>query len=224
MSKKKSKNIDRDALEAAIRKVTGQSITLKQNIPLSDWLLLKTTLHPINNEITLKLTLKFIDKLKDLFPDKIKNKTIEKYRATYKETNVNANGFDFVYKEKGLIIVAEVKANLPYDGNRYGSSQQEGLKKDISGLLNNKSKSQITSEELARAYKFVVQLKYNSGGYNSEVALRSLVKNLTEGTKKKKPGDFENKLEPWKKGTKPSVDKVYAILLPIDETEESNVL
>lgn len=53
------------------------------------------------------------------------------------------NGFDIEIHRPDLRLLAEIKVNLPVNDNhtRYGAAQEDGIKKDINGLLNGKKKA-----------------------------------------------------------------------------------
>ena len=93
--------------------------------------------------------------------------------------NVNANGYDF-FKDP---IIAEVKANIPYEKNKYGASQKSGLTKDINGLLDAKEKKGGDKQKkdgdklcLDDYYKFLVILDYERNDYKSSDAVEEFKK------------------------------------------------
>ena len=174
--------IDIGLLENVLGNVLSKQTPLKKDIAASDWLELKRALNPINNMITKKLTVEFIKNLKKIVKKNsdslLKEINIERYLEDVDKGNVNANGYDF---EDGH-IVAEVKANIPYEGEKYGSSQKSGLKKDLDGLIL-KPKNNLTLKELKNYYRFLVVLdykrinEYNNLKYDTD----SAVANLKEG-------------------------------------------
>lgn len=183
MDNKTKKNtndkIDKNELSNALNNVLSKPTSLKEKINLSDLLELKRALNPINNMITKELTIKFIKNLKNIFantpgslPNELKN--TDELLKDNAAVNVNANGYDF-FKNP---IIAEVKANIPYAGNKYGASQKSGLTKDINGLLDAKEKKGGDKHELSLKvyYKFLVILDYNHYGYSSVDAVEELKK------------------------------------------------
>lgn len=183
MDNKTKKNtndkIDKNELSNALNNVLSKPTSLKEKINLSDLLELKRALNPINNMITKELTIKFIKNLKNIFantpgslPNELKN--TDELLKDNAAVNVNANGYDF-FKNP---IIAEVKANIPYAGNKYGASQKSGLTKDINGLLDTKEKKGGDKQELSLKvyYKFLVILDYNRYGYSSVDAVEELKK------------------------------------------------
>ncbi len=183
MDNKTKKNtndkIDKNELSNALNNVLSKPTSLKEKINLSDLLELKRALNPINNMITKELTIKFIKNLKNIFantpgslPNELKN--TDELLKDNAAVNVNANGYDF-FKNP---IIAEVKANIPYAGNKYGASQKSGLTKDINGLLDTKEKKGGDKHELSLKvyYKFLVILDYNRYGYSSVDAVEELKK------------------------------------------------
>ena len=198
--------IDNDKLLAAIKAVVNEDVTLKGNT-LSDLLELKKAVYPINNAITKELTRIFIDKLGDIFKgtpkvaNAIKEIDLKNLRDYYyNDQNVNSNGYDFVSfikpeetktskKKKDADpppkldpsfphITAEIKANIPYEGKEYGSSQKEGLKKDIRGLWSPDKKTK-EKHDPKEDYRFLVELDCKEGEYDSGKALEAL-KNTVE--------------------------------------------
>lgn len=138
---------------------------------------LKRALNPINNEITKALTGEFIKNIKKIFaktpgalPDELKN--TDELLKDNAAVNVNANGYDF-FKAP---IIAEVKANIPYEKIKYGASQKSGLTKDINGLLDAKNKKGGDGVSLKDYYKFLVILDYERNGYKSSDAVEELKK------------------------------------------------
>lgn len=213
-----------------------KKITLKEDIPLEMLLELKKAVYPINNYITTELTLKFIDKLEAVFrntPDiagKILPSDVKALREYYSNQNVNSNGYDFIApiplkESKGKKkktpdipelnvsfpnITAEIKANIPYEKTKYGSSQKTGLKKDVRGLRE-PEKKQKDKHDPANDYKFLVVLYYKSGEYNSDCAVDDLIKDLT---KDRDVIDIEKvNLDNPQKITK---EKIYIVMLDCD--------
>lgn len=172
IKKNTNDKIDNNELSNALNNVLSKPTSLKEKINLSDLLELKRALNPINNMITKKLTIKFIKNLKNIFantPDSLPKelKNTDELLKNNAAVNVNANGYDF-FKNP---IIAEVKANIPYAGNKYGASQKSGLTKDINGLLDAKEKKGGDKHELSLKdyYKFLVILDYNRYDDSSSV-------------------------------------------------------
>tara|TARA_R110000787_G_scaffold1497_12_gene6376 strand:- start:14931 stop:15437 length:507 start_codon:yes stop_codon:yes gene_type:complete len=113
---------------------------------------LKTVLSDINNIVTMKLTLAFVDWLSEkLCWNEIEKSAVLK--GIY-STKPNTNGFDLEANVGTIPIIAEVKCNIPVNGgDSYGAAQKAGILKDIISLLNGKSKSSMNS---SRCLKFMV--------------------------------------------------------------------
>ena len=136
MAKEKQKVSDNDKMDVnKLAEVLGnilcEKTPLKEEIATCDLLELKRALNPVNNMITKELTTKFIRNLVAIFqntpgglPDEIRN-NIDGLINDNDSVNVNANGYDF-FKSP---VVAEVKANIPYEGDKYGASQKKRLDK-----------------------------------------------------------------------------------------------
>ena len=175
----KNKEINPKRLIHALSQIVEcEKIQLKKKITLDDWIELKIAISPVNNFITQKLTEAFINKLSSLFPGKLDSTTINELLTEYKNINVNGNGYDFVLNKTGYPkIVAEVKANIPYEGTRFGGAQKKGINKDINGLLNGKTKGNI--DNLSDYYKFQIMLNYETDSYSSFDAIENFLRNKT---------------------------------------------
>ena len=95
------------------------------------------------------------------------------------------------------------KCNRPINGgNRFGAAQKNGIKKDIDALLNSKSKSVISCEEIKNYYKFMVI--YNFDG-NTVEAIINLLANIAK--------EFNNRVKMYEEGESLSKDNVYIVLI-----------
>lgn len=213
--------IDETKLLNALKNVVNENVTLKKNISLSEWLELKKALSPINNYITKELTNRFIEVLPKLFKNTsniFENIDIQKIKDDNNNINVNANGYDFVYPDSdNPTIVAEVKANIPYEGNKYGGSQKTGLKNDIEGLLDpNKKKGNNKKPDLTKSNRFLVVLDYKGNGYNTSNAIDDLINWLQN--KRDNKIKFNGKIKKIENLNNPSnlsTDKVYIVMLKV---------
>ena len=226
--------IDKDKLLHSLKNVLDGEISLKKDISLNAWLELKKAVYPINNYITTELTIKFINKLNLIFKNTrdvmgtILEDDLKALKEYYGKLNVNANGYDFIAQIPELRksfppITAEVKANIPYDIKKYGSSQKSGLIKDAEGLSKHdeeqKDKSEPTKTIKKREkhnptddYKFLVVLDYNEGEYDSKSAVNDLKTILTKDQKviDVEIVDLDNPQEITK-------DKIYIVMLGIND-------
>ena len=223
--------IDKIKLLQSLQNVVNEKITLKDNISLETWLELKKAVYPINNYITTELTIKFIDKLNHIFkntPD-VKEVILENdlqiLRDYYGKQNVNSNGYDFITKkneenETTKIselnksfphITAEIKANIPYDGNKYGSSQKTGLTKDVRGLRE-PEKKQKDKHDPTNDYKFLVVLDYYLGDYDSKKAVEDLIKLLT-----KNRNEIDVEIVDLENPQKITKEKIYIVMLGFND-------
>lgn len=194
--------IDEDMLAEVLGNILSEKVSLKEKIATSDLLELKRALNPVNNMITKQLTNEFIRNLAAIFkntqnglPDEIRN-NIDGLINDNDSVNVNANGYDF-FKSP---VVAEVKANIPYEGDKYGASQKNGLIKDLNGLLLDPDDpgrpKKKRGRDLTNEYKFLVVLDYNRFDYNTFDAVKDLIKGdefkeveIIEDIKKPQPLD-----------------------------------
>lgn len=115
---------------------------------------LKSALSDINNVITMRLTLGFLDWLsKSLTLDSAAIATI---RAQVLNAKPSSNGYD-IHCTAPIPFVAEVKCNIPINGgSKYGAAQSAGILKDVEGLLRGKSKASSVGRD---SLKFMVFLE-----------------------------------------------------------------
>ena len=93
---------------------------------------LKKALGNINNIITLKTTLAFVDKLASY--NLIEGSVVEQIKEKINSQSANANGFDILCEEGDFPFVAEVKCNIPVEKDKFGPAQLGGIYKDIINL------------------------------------------------------------------------------------------
>ena len=119
-----------------------------------DFIKLKSAISCVNNIITLKTTIAFIDYLLD--NGHIKTDNALEMKAHVLETNANANGFDIEYQGEVLKIVAEVKCNKPVNKHSFGPAQVDGILNDLKRLVEGKTKSHANVND---CLKFMVLLR-----------------------------------------------------------------
>jgi hypothetical protein len=106
---------------------------------------LKSVLSDINNILTLKVTIGFVDWLSThlmLSPE-----AKEEARRIVLGSKPNSNGFDLLL-EHPVPLVGEVKCNIPINGGTvYGAAQRIGIEKDVQALLNGKLKAASVKTE-----------------------------------------------------------------------------
>ena len=106
---------------------------------LKELLNLKSVLSDINNALTMRLTLGFIDWIGRALT--LDESAISAARRDVLKTKPSANGYD-VHCKTSPAFIAEVKCNVPINGGRiYGSAQKNGIISDIDSLLHGKSKA-----------------------------------------------------------------------------------
>lgn len=160
---------------------------------------LKKAVSTVNNVITLSVT--------ELFVDFLRNKNIigeEQYQEIKKQienTKPNANGYDIEYNGDPR-IVAEVKCNIPVNGDSFGAAQRTGIIEDIESLQNGKGKSSITNTE--DYYKFMVVLSDKDN--NVKKAMRKIISER---------GNIEEY-----NGQKVKADKVYIVYITPQISDE----
>lgn len=114
---------------------------------------LKAVLSDINNILTMKVTLSFIEWVSDSL--KLDPKAREEAKKIVLEAKPNSNGYD-AWLGYPVAYVAEVKCNLPINGgNIYGAAQRKGIEKDLDGLLNGKRKAHIMPQKCLKFFAFI---------------------------------------------------------------------
>ncbi|OMD48539.1 hypothetical protein BSK51_21650 [Paenibacillus odorifer] len=152
----------------------------------------------IHNIITYKTTIRFIEWISERFPYVRENYKV--YLDQVLRARPNDNGYDLTVTGE-LTIIAEIKCNKPInDGYKFGSAQRNGLIKDITGLLEGKSKAR--SIDPAAAFKFLVIYDF---GEHTLLATRNLIKNL--------PVDLKDKVVIYEENIPLMLEKVNIVFI-----------
>lgn len=158
---------------------------------------LKKALSHINNLITFKTSVAFVDylKRKEIVSESLAKKIISKIN----NTKANANGYDIVCNED-FKFIAEVKCNIPCcnNGKKYGANQIKSIKLDLEGLKKGKSKHKI--ENIGEYCRFMVVLKYDG----TIEAIQELL---------------DNDIVIWDGNSLFDCDKIYFVILNLHEYE-----
>jgi len=122
---------------------------------LGSLLELKSVLSDINNTLTMRLTLGFVDWVAKTF--EMDQAALMLLRDDVLNTKPSTNGYDVSFAHVPP-MVAEVKCNVPINGGtKYGSAQKNGIIADVEALLKGKLKAS-TSPDPADSLKFMVFL------------------------------------------------------------------
>ena len=121
-----------------------------KRLTTNDLVEMKKAISNINNLITLRVTLGFIDEIYRL--GIVNNEQAERMRKEVDEQHPNTNGFDV--QDKECRIIAEIKCNIPVGEKSFGAAQKIALKKDLQGLRYGKTKGDI--DNVDNYYKFMV--------------------------------------------------------------------
>ena len=121
-----------------------------KRLTINDLVEMKKAISNINNLITLKVTLGFIDEICRL--GIVNNEQAERMRKEVDEQHPNTNGFDV--QDEECRIIAEIKCNIPVGEKSFGAAQKNALKKDLQGLRNGKTKGDV--DNVDSYYKFMV--------------------------------------------------------------------
>ena len=135
-----------------------------KRLTTNDLVEMKKAISNINNLITLRVTLGFIDEIYRL--GIVNHEQAERMRKEVDEQHPNTNGFDV--QDKECRIIAEIKCNIPVGEKSFGAAQKIALKKDMQGLRNGKTKGDI--DNVDNYYKFMVIQDVS----NARIAMKEL--------------------------------------------------
>ena len=162
---------------------------------------LKIVVGKINNLITYEssvLAVELIAKILDF-----SEKELMEIKELVDSSNVNANGYDIEYSSGSIRFVCEVKGTIPASGkDKFGAAQEKEIRKDFDGLLEGKTKSTISKQDLNDYYKFMCF--YNHGN-NSIKAVNCLVDKLNS--------ELKDVIEIWEGQENLNKEKVYVFLV-----------
>jgi|GEM_PF-923385 len=114
---------------------------------------LKSVLADINNILTLRVSLAFIEWVA-LRLNLDAHAKLELETALLR-SKPNANGFD-VWLGYPIAFVAEVKCNVPINkGSVYGAQQRHGIEKDVTSLLEGKQKASMNPQSCLKFLAFL---------------------------------------------------------------------
>lgn len=161
--------------------------------------LLKNAVSNLENINTLKTTLLYISKLKQIFD--ISDKEVNAIEESVRTTSPYYEGYDVEYKG-AINVIAEIKCNMPVNNssNRFETVQVNEIKRDLEYLINGKEKSKI--KNIDNFYKFLVIKKH---GKNLAYAVEDLIKTL--------PIEISKFLLFYREGMVMSKDYVYIYIL-----------
>jgi hypothetical protein len=179
-------------------KVTGVIKDYYSSLSVEDFVDIKTTLSDINNIVTYKTTIRFMDWLSEHFSYVKDNHQVYLEQVLGKKPS--GNGYDILVTGE-VNILAEIKCNKPINnGYKFGSAQKNGIIKDIRSLLEGKSK--VKEIDPKDAYKFLVVYDF---GEHTLKATEHLIKNI--------PPEFRGKVELYEDNIPLTLEKVYVIFI-----------
>lgn len=151
--------------DAELRKRINRFVRETFHLPEKDYygdmdlqalLELKSVLSDINNTLTMRLTLGFVDWVAATLH--LDHAAHARLREDVLNTKPSSNGYDISFAHVPP-VVAEVKCNVPINGGtKYGAAQKNGIIADIEALLNGKSKAASTAPTPSESLKFMVFL------------------------------------------------------------------
>ncbi|UUC45144.1 hypothetical protein [Flavobacterium cerinum] len=154
-----------------LQKLTGQKADFYTALKNEDILELKAVLSDINNLLTYKLTLIAGEWIGSYF--KLHQTEINHILEEIDANEPNSQGYDIVYINEFIKVIAEVKCNIPVkNGSKFGSMQSKHLIEDAQKLLNGKRQISDTSEYLK--FLFIVKI-----GERTDNAINKLLQKTT---------------------------------------------
>ncbi|MHA1523271.1 MAG: hypothetical protein ACTSY1_02550 [Alphaproteobacteria bacterium] len=115
---------------------------------------LKSVLSDINNIVTMKVTIVFVEWLADCLGWSEEER--DSALSDILSSKPNANGYDVEIEMGNESIIAEVKCNIPINGgDTYGAQQLTGILRDINSLVGGKSKSNMQPSDCLKFMVFV---------------------------------------------------------------------
>lgn len=136
-------------LNDSLSDITGINTDFLSNLTNDKLINLKYALSDINNIVTLKTSLAFIDYISLIFsltPNE-KLEIVDRLNST----KPNSNGYDIYFKNKNVSFFAEIKSTVPINkGTQFGIAQINSILDDAIKLQNGKR-----GIDTSNAYKFI---------------------------------------------------------------------
>lgn len=144
-------------------------------LSLNQFIELKRVLSDINNIITLRTTVLFLNllKSKSVLTEKQYNEALK----IVNNTNANTNGYDIQLESPKLI--AEIKCNIPIKNDSFGSNQGVSILKDIMSLKDTSKKRKVHINSSDDFYRFMVLLD-SSDKSNTRIAMKNILNKLKD--------------------------------------------
>lgn len=134
----------RNDLNSFLQKLTGNSTDYYNSLSQGQLIELKLALSDVNNVMTLKTTLMFLDWICDYFHLSKEDKSLEIDKIN--KVKPNTNGYD-IEISSSINLVAEVKCIIPFNnGNYYGAAQYDSILDDAVKLNRGKKSIKNTSD------------------------------------------------------------------------------
>ena len=185
----------KERLNAFIRSITGIDEDYYEKLTQEQLIQLKSATSDINNVFTLKITISFLEWLKNYLP--LSNSEYEEIFNEINLTKPNANGFDIVIEKYKLLV--EIKSIIPINnGNYYGAAQRTSILKDAINLKYGKKGFTNTEDYI----KFIGLIDVGDKTNNAIAKLMTQYpaeKLRTEDKHRKKMHEIVPYLELWEK-------------------------
>lgn len=152
------KEILNNNINEVLNRIThNENVNFTANFTEEDYLILKNALGSIHNYLTLNLTFKFIEKLKEIFSN-LTDENIETEKNKIDRIGPNTNGFD-IKIDAPIKLLAEIKSINPVKEESFGQAQKSSLYDDLYKLKYKETKVKINQADY---YKFLVVQNYNN--------------------------------------------------------------
>jgi len=155
--------------EESLRNRLNEFLAVNFNLPARDYyamldadafISLKSVFSDINNILTLRVSLAFVDWVSVQF--KLDAKAKFELKSMVFNAKPNANGFD-VWCSNPIAFVGEVKCNIPINKSSvYGAAQRHGIEKDVTNLLQGKRKAAINPQSCLKFLAFLDRAEIRS--------------------------------------------------------------
>ena len=188
------------------QKLLGTEKDYYASMSLGDFVELKKAIGNINNIITLLVTNRFLQYLRD--EHVIDQSQFQSMSDAMDKIHANTNGFDVEYNKGATKVVAEVKCNIPVGVDHFGAAQKNSIMKDIVHLVKGKTKSSLSESDIKDYFKFMVLLDYGQ----VTVSMKRIVKSMNDSFGL---AGEEFRVKEYASGECLQKDIVYVVYIPL---------
>lgn len=190
---------------------------LIDSLNIDELIALKKLLAKINNTLTQKLALAFVDFLagKGAIHTAGTPSDYDTLFQTVRNTNPNARGFDIRLDNPSAgytPLIAEVKTTVPVFSDHFGSQQEDAITTDLNGLTGQSKKGKTVSN-LPAYYKFMV---FFNSGPSIRQAAKKLIREYNKAlrtAKKSGKSNLAGKVVLWEPAMPFNTNDVFVVIL-----------